>query len=493
MEPQKNSEQTGKKRNPFLFFLTLKGIFILPIVLIVIILFSLMVSSTFYVSVLKNAGLIESYIQAKNWQMEKEIKAEIEEDVKLEEFRKKFEVIKEDYENKKETYYTLNLKNEYKTLKAKYNELDDLSFSSAPDLFKSKADFKKYKKDELKKIKAEMKEIEKYRDLNEEKIDRARDSYKEIKDTYEDAVDDLEDKEEDARDIIKSHKNSFMGKIYTDIGIISPVLTEALNSKLLEKGVRAEIDKMLAFITSYNEQVKRGAIYTDTLGITQGRVASARKVKLPPITISLWVDDEIRGVQQKRHLLSQVFVSRIADMKGLHNKASFIQIFKFSETGLAERIGRKYLKGAGFTLRDGVIRLKPIVLTGSTARGFETLMIVATWGVYVRYVLLGGLALLILLMMASGAESEKKKRSIRKVLLWPSILVIVVSIGVIIFSGTFTSLFPWVIKDPLVQAYAKRIAMVISLHLFVPMIFIFGLLAFIGSFVGKKKKSEKAA
>jgi len=493
MEPQTGSEPAAKKRNPFLFILTLKGIFILPIVLIVIILFSLMVSSTFYISILKNAGLIESYIQAKNWQMEKEIKAEIEEEVKLEEFRKKFEVIKEDFENKKETYYTLNLKKDYKDLKAKYNELDDLSFSSAPDLFKSKADFKKYKKDELKKIKTEMKDIEKYRDLSEDKIDTARSAYKKVKDKYEDAVDDLEDKEEDARDIIKSHKNSFMGKIYTDIGTISPVLTEELNNKLLEKGVRSEIDKMLAFITSYNEQVKRGNIYTDTMAITQGRVASSRKVKLPPIMISLWVEDEIRGVKQKRHLLSQVFVSRIAKMEGLHKKASFIQIFKFSETGLAERIGRKYLKGAGLTLRDGIIRVKPIVLTGSTARSFETLMLVATWGVYVRYVLLGSLALLIILMIASNAEGEKKKRSVRKVLLWPSMIVIVVSIGVIIFSGTFTSLFPAVIKDPMVQAYAKRIAMVISLHIFIPMIFTFGLLAFIGSFVGKNKKTEAAA
>lgn len=473
--------------------LFLKGILLVPILTLMVILFSLLVTSDFYVSILKNAGLIESFIQAKNWQMEKDIKDEIEKKVKLEEFRLKFEKIKEDYESKKTEYENLFRKKEFKKLDQKYDELDDLSFDRAPGVFSSRDEFKKYKKAELKKFKKAMNDIKDYRDRNEDKIDSAKDAFKKAEDEFEDAKDTLEDKEDDARDIVKSHKGSFMGKIYADIGTISPVLTGELNDKLIKVAVKREIKKIISFMASYEDQKRLGNVYTDRLAVSSGRVGSARKVKLPPIIISLWVEDEIRGVKQKRHLLSQVFVDRIKKMEGLNKKGSFIKLFKFSETGLAERIGRKYLKGAGLTLKDGIIRVKPIVLEGSRARTFETAMLVVTHGMYVRYILLGVALLLLILMMFTGTDGEKKRRAVRRVLLWPSTLIVIASIAVVVLSGTFTTLFPELIKDPVVQAYAKRMAMVISVHIFIPVILVFSLLAFIGSFIGKKKKVKAAS
>lgn len=488
MSSKTSETGTKPKKSPFLVILTLKGLFLVPLILITVILFSLMVRSEFYVSILKNAGLIESFIQAKNWQMEEAIKNEIEKKVKLEEFRLKYDSLRSDYETKKKNYENLNRSTEYKALKEKYDELDDLSFKRAPGVFAGEDEFDKYKEDELKKLKKKIREIEDYRDRKEDSIEKAEDTYRESLSAWEDAKEKLEDKEEDARDIVKSHKGSFMGKIYADIGTITPVLTEELNSRLIEVAVKREIEKLITFMSTYSDQKRLGNVYTDRLSIARGKVGAARKVKLPPIIISLWVEEEVHGIRQKRHLLSQVFVDRIKKMEGLNQKASFIKIFKFSETGLAERIGRKYLKKSGITLKNGIIKINPIILEGSSARAFETAMLVVTHGMYVRYILLGVVVLLLIFIFFTGADKERKKRALRRILLWPSSLVVLASLGAVIFSGTFTSFFPDLIKDPVVQSYAKQMALVVSLHLFLPLIISFALIALTGSFIGKKKK-----
>ncbi|PKL40853.1 MAG: hypothetical protein CVV44_04395 [Spirochaetae bacterium HGW-Spirochaetae-1] len=472
-----------KNRNLFFSVISLFALILVPLFILFTIMYAVLTSSLPYVSLLKNARLVETFIHAKNWQMEEQIKEEIEQKVHLEEYKVEFKRIKADYDSKQAHVNAIQKVTEYDTLKKQRKELARLSWKKAPGIFNNENEFKQYKDDELQQLDIKIDAIEKYRDQNEDEIERARDEFSDAEDAFDDAMDTMEDKEEEAQDIIKSHKNSFMGKIYSDIEIISPPLTEELNQRFISVPVKREIEKFLYFMTHYEKQVENGNVYRDGLNLSGQGLQDTLKVRIPGFEISLWVEDEKNGIPQKRHLLSEVFVDKIDELENLKNRTLLANLFRFSDSGLAERFSRSYLKKARLTIDNGIIAMEKIELSGTSAEKMEVLMKVLTWGKYAA-VGLPVLALcMILFIIFSSAERERKIRSLKRIFIYPGVLMI--GLGVIMAGMAFNinNILPDLFASPFVQIYMKRIFLLATLHVWGPVVAVFVVLAITGSFL----------
>lgn len=479
-------EATGvsqvKERGLLFSILSLISFIVIPLLLLITILFTLLTNGNFYTSILKNIDLISTFIYAKNWQLEDQIKREIERDVRLEEFVKKFEIIKTNYEATFNRFHAFNRTTEYENLKREREELSKLSWRRAPSTFVNKSDFKKYKEEQLKKQDILIDEIEKFRDMYEDEIDRLKDEMKYAKKAYKDAQDKLNDKKKDAEKIILSHKNSFMNKIYSDAGIISPLLSQDLN-KFIDIAVKNEIEMIIHFLTSYYKHKDSGNVFEDKLEITSKGIRNTKRVRFPKISLSIWVDEEVNGVLQKRHLFSHIFVEKIQNTKKLHNQELFIKLFKFSETGLGERLGRFFLKKANLSIKSGIITIKPVVFTGNNANLIEKIMICMTWGDNIKYFLPFIALLLLALLISSKVEKERKYKSIRRILIYPSLLFITIAIAIILLSSGAINFYSFILQSQFMQLYLKKIIFVASLHIFVPIIIIYSIITLIGFFI----------
>ena len=470
--------------------ITFISFIVIPVCIFSVIIYSLLTSSLFYTNILKNADLISTYIHARNWQMEEDIKDEIDREVHLDSFREEYRRIKARHESARELYRRLNRSDEYEKLERMRKELDSLSWKRAPKAFSSEKAFEDYKRKELEKADDMLGKIESYRDEKKDEIKTARNSFKKAEDAFEDAAETLEDREKDAREIILSHENSFMGKIYSDVELINDPLTKILNEKLIDGAVKNEIEKLIRFFTSYGEQVIKGNVFRDRFVITGDRISDLLKVQLPRISISLWVEDEVNGVLQKRHLLSQVFVDAVEKIDGLSNRELFTKFFRFSETGLAERIGRSYMKKAGLSIRQGVIIIRPVAFGGRDARTVETVMKAATLGHSARYVLPAAAFILFLIMLVYPADRKRKIRNVRRVLVYPSLFVIIVCIAAVVISWSGVLFRPGAISSPYTLMYMKKMLLLVSTRLLVPVAGAFAVVALLGSFFRSHKKKS---
>lgn len=469
-----------------IFLLSLAAAVIVPLFLAVSLLSGLLTCSGLYTGILKNADLIETYIEATNLQVENKIKREIERKVHLEEFRDKFEAVKADYENKKKIYNELNRTEEYNELVKQRDELSDLSWDRAPERFKAEDDFKDYKEKELERLDRAIDEIRLFRDVREDDIERAEEEMENALDEMEDEQDVLEDKIDDANDIIASYKESFMGEVYSDIGKISPALTEELNSKLIERAVKDEVEKLIDFFSNYYEQKEFGNVYIDRLDDFLTDSEKSVKIRLPAISISLWVEDEINGVVQRRHLLSEIFIDRINEIDDLKNRRMFIKLFRFADSGMAELLGESYLKEYNFSVKDGVIKSEPVLLKGSAAEIVEKIMIAVTWSKYLKYIL-PVIALALLMSLAAAAKKRDAGYGyFRWVLILPSLIIVAAIAAVYLLSGRVFSLFPELVKSPVMRIYYISILDVALIHLLAPVAVLFTLL-FISGMIFKRK------
>ncbi len=481
-----NSPESKDNGNALFRFISIISYIIIPLFLFVFLIFSLLTCSSFYTGILSRADLIETFVHAKNWQIEEKIKEEIEREVHLEKFRTKYEFIKADYEKKKVDYNTLNRVDDYKRLERQREELSDLSCDRAPEGFKDCDEFEKYKDEELDRLDNLIGDIENYRDAHEDEIEKAEDEMDDAEDAFEDAGETLHDKIEDAKDIIVSHKRSFVGDVYSDIEAISPTLTEELNSKLINRAVKREIEKVISFFSTYYLQRELGNVYIDRLDDYLTGISENLKVKFPEIYISLWVEDEINGVQQKRHLLSDIFIEKINEVDNLKKRKIFIKLFKFADSFIAESIGRSYLEEANLSISIGMIKTEPIEFAGDKAEVVKNIMIGVTWGKYIKFILPVIVLLILLSLFFSSVEKDFKYRSIQRILIYPSLLIIIVSIIAIVFSGSIFSFFPNLVYSPYLQKFFRSILDVITLHLFGPSVILFALILLVGLFFRRK-------
>ena len=470
----------GKAKTVIFYALSIKSLILVPVFLLLSLLIFLLTSSSYYTSILSKSDLVSTFVKAKKWGLETKIKEEIESELQLEEFRRQHETIKGDFEDKKDFLARLDKTEEYDRLEMQRKELSRLSWKKAPAVFKSEDEFKRYKKEELAKLDGLIDEIDAYRKENRKEISQAEDDLDEAEEAFDDSRKILDDKEKRAREIVLSHENSLTNKIYADLDTVSPVLTKELNDRIISGPVKNEIDKMISFMTSYQDQVAAGNVYRNPFNINLPAFQERVRVIVPEIRVSLWVEDTVNGIRQKRHLMSEIFVEKIQGIPDLKTKDMFVNLFKFSESGLGENFGRSYLGKAGLSIRDGVILKERTELSGHSADIMEKAMIGATIARYAKYVLAAAAVLLMLCLAAFPVERRKKLIHLSRVLVYPSIVMLAAS-GFLVIAGWMPErFFPGLIGDPLVNIYASEILFVLCLHIAVPVAALFGVLLIAG-------------
>lgn len=454
--------------------------FIMPVLVLLLVFSVIFTNSEYYTRILKNADLINGFIEVKNIETNMAIQEEIEKEVGLKKYTAQFEEIADNYQYKKEEYKKINKEEEYQSLVEQKHDLKSMTWDEAKEIFPSREQFEKNREGELARVNSMIESIEKYRDEKEDLIEEYEDRLDEAEDRYNDAKDTLEDKQEEARDIAGKHKNTLSSRLYADLEILNPVLTKLLNEKLIEKSVRKEIEKILDFMTSYEKQNAYGNIYS--ISRPSGTLAEKQmlRVRFPAITISMWVNEDENGVVRSRHLLSDIFVDEIRKMNNLQNRGLFITMFKFADTGLGEFFGRRFLKDTGIKIDNGLIYMDNLVLEDESAETVATVMKVATLSQYLIYVVPGILLLYLLILFFSSAERRKKMKGLQVILIYPSLLMILASGLAIVASRFVFDYYPQLITDLTLQTYAKSLIFVVSLHTFLPVIGVFGILLIAG-------------
>lgn len=167
---------------------------IIPAAAIAAIVITVLLQPGFYTGVLKDGKFITAFVEAKSWQVEKEINDEIERNVQITRFTKEYETIKARYDQAKDEYSRISRNDEMESLNKQRGDLKDLEWKQVKDTFPDKVGFEKNREEELKNIKERIAAIEEYQDQNKDRIKAARKEMKKALGDYEDALSTLEDK-----------------------------------------------------------------------------------------------------------------------------------------------------------------------------------------------------------------------------------------------------------------------------------------------------------
>lgn len=478
-------------RKIFLYILSIISIIVVPITITASILLTLAINENFYISVIKSLNLVETFIETKNIQIEQDIKKEVEKKTGISQFRPEYESLKKDYEEKLAAYAGINKNEEYDKLEKQIDELDDLEWEKSSAEFKTEDEFDQFKEKKMKDLKSALKDIKEYRSKNDKEISKLEDVMDDAKDKFEDADDELKDKEDDAKNIIESRRSDFMNEMFSDIAKIEPALTKELNTLFIDKELKSVIKRYLDFVTTWQDQKKAGNIYESRMDVETGTIETVKKIKLPPLLLSLKVKVKDSGIEREKNLLSEVFVEKIRETPGLKSPWILTQIFKLSDSWVAEAAANSVLKGKGFKLNDGVITSDEIVLSGKTAEIFEKAMIVLSYAKYAPFVAGGAVLLFVVLLLITAGDIKSGMRTSGFVLKYPSVLIVIAGIAVIIASIKPGLMIPQIVNDPVNSAFIDKIAFTTALHLFAPLTIVFFVLSIVGGILlkfGKKKK-----
>jgi len=480
-------------RKIFLYILSVISIIIIPAAITASILLMLAVNENFYISVIKNLNLVETFIETKNVQIEKDIRREVEKKTGMSQFKPKYDALKKDYEDKLIAYTSINKNDEFDKIKKQLDEVDDLEWGKSSDEFKNEDDFDRFRKEKMKDLKSALKEIKEYRSKNDEAISRIEDEMENAKDQFEDADDDLKEKEEDAKDIIESRRGDFMNEMYTDIAKIEPVLTEDLNSLFIEKELRSVIKNYLEFMTTWQRQKDSGNIYESRLNIESGMIENVKKISIPPLAVNLRVKINENGIEKEKNILSEVFVDRIRETPGLKSPWVLTQIFKLSDSWITEKAGNSILRDAGLSMSDGVIKSGAIIFSGEKAEKFEKIMMLLSAAKYTPFGAAGIVLLFVILLFIIAPDKKSGMRASGFVLKYPSVIIVIAGIAVIIASIKPGLMIPQIINDPVNSAFFDKVAFTTALHLFAPITAVFFIISLTGGILlrfGKKKKES---
>jgi hypothetical protein len=486
---QQNTQEPPKKIRGILFTcISILSCIIFPLLLLVVILYQLFVAPDFYTSILKRSSLIKTFIEAYNVSIDQNIKKEINESVKLDDFVSEFNDVKGQSEKAFDYYKMLNRSDEYDDLKTRRKELSGLSWQYAPSSFKSKDEFEKYQENELARFDTRIEEIEKYRDDNEDAIDKAEDAMKVSEKELKKAQSTLEDKQDQADDIVKKYREASMSEIHEDIEVLGSRLTSILNEKLIDGTVRNKIETVINFLTSYYDQERDGKISVETFPYRP----DYRKLTIafPDMSFSMWIEEEVNGIMQKRHLLSQVLVDEIRRTGELKKKNTYINIFKLADTSLGEHFGNKYLSKFKLSIDNGIINLQLKNLEGDDAQRLEWVMLVLTWGAYLKFVLPGLLFMLFMYYFFSRVDRDRKLQSLQHMSIIPSAVIIFFSFAGFLTARYFISMRPDLIENIIVRVYAKTVMTSASLHVFFPCAASFGIIVCIGLIIRTTRKKH---
>jgi hypothetical protein len=475
-------------RKILLYIFSIISAAIIPVLIALSIMITLFLSPDFHVRVIKNLDLVKTFIEAKNLEVESDIKREIEKKTGITAFKSEYDSVKKDYDEKLLAFNKINKTEDFKNLEKQIDEVDDLEWEKSSDSFKTEDEFKSFKKHKMKELKAALEEIENYRDKNEDAIDKSEDEMKKAEEIFEDADDEMKDKEKDAREIIEDRQGEFVNEMYHDISKIEPVLTEKLNTLFLEKEIKNIITTYLDFLTSYPEQKNAGNVYQSRLNVESGLIDTSTNVKIPPLSMSFIVKVNDNGIEKEKNLLSEVFAETVKSTPGLKSPWVMSKLFTMSDSWIAEKAGRSVLKGTGISYSGGVIKSGPITLTGEKGDIAERVMIGMTAGKYLPYA--AGAISLILLILIFILSSGKKNgiKNAGYILKYPSMIIAIAGIALILISLVPGLLLPEIISDPLKYAFLDRAASTAVIYMLIPVTALFFILSLVGSFMVKMGK-----
>lgn len=468
---------TGTTQPPRGFLFTIIGyaaLIVIPAAAIAAIIITVILRPSFYTGILKEGRFITAFVEGKNWQMEKQVSDEIEQDLRLTQFTAEFETIRSRYDRARTEYERTSRDEELEALEKQRGDLGRLKWKEVKETFPNRDDFERNRKTELAAITARIKEIEAYQDGNGDLIKSALAAMKKARGEYEDAVATLEDKKRDAEKIAEKHRDTLSGKLYADLERIEGPLSKILNEKLVDGAVRGEIEKVLAFMTGYDAQVERRNIfYRRDMG-AEGLGGRTLVVNVPDIEVSLWVDDDSGISPRKKHVMSQLMVEKLGTIGNLQNRTLLTTLFKFSDTGLGEYFAGNYLRRLGLTIDRGVIRMSGPVLTGEKAETLAMAMEVLSWGRYAAWGAAALPVLFILYLFFSTADRRRKLAALKRLLLYPSLLVLAACGALLWASRNIFSFYPDIIQDLAVRSYVKHLGFIAAWHFIVPLCIVFG-------------------
>lgn len=423
---------------------------IFPILLFISIVHFLSTSVNFYLEVLKGSYFIRAFVEGRNDEMNRRIRDEIEEKVRLDEFAVIAQRSKEKHEREKERFEKINKTKEYLLFEKQLKEIKKISYEDSGRSFANEKAFEEFREKEVIRLKKSLSEIESYRESHEKEIERAEEDLESARRDMERAIEALQEKNEEAQEIIEKHKGTFAARINEDIRLIMPVLEPIFNEKIIGGTVRKGIENLLSFLADYPRQKILRNVYYEK----EEDGETSLRIRLPRMTFSLWVDDG----GSKRHILSDVFVEEVAKVEGLRNRLMFTTMFRLSDTVIAEYLANRLLRSAGVTIREGIISMPPMVIEGETAEVFQKLMLFATYGGFVKYFSGALLAVFILSLIFSKIERQNKFLWLKRILLWPSLVMVILSIGLIFGSRFIFEIFPYIFPDAMLVGFAKNIA-----------------------------------
>ena len=123
---------------------------LIPVLISLSIIIILFLTPGFHIRIIKNLDLVKTFIEAKNLEVESDIKREIEKKTGISAFKPEYERVKKDYDEKLLAFNKLNRTDEYKNIEKQIDELDDLEWEKSSDSFKTEKDFDSFKKHKMK-------------------------------------------------------------------------------------------------------------------------------------------------------------------------------------------------------------------------------------------------------------------------------------------------------------------------------------------------------
>jgi hypothetical protein len=197
------------------------------------------------------------------------------------------------------------------------------------------------------------------------------------------------------------------------------------------------------------------------------------------------------AIEREKNILSEVFVDRIRETSGLKSPWILTQIFKLSDSWIAESVLNSKLKESGIRLSNGVIQSNSIIVAGETAENLEKGMMALSTASYVPYIAIGVILLCIILLCIFASSLRDGFRSSMSIIRFSSVLMIIVSIAAIIIAIKPDLLFQPIGDDPIKSIFMEKVMSITSLHIFVPMLVVFFVLSFMGGTLSKILKRKK--
>jgi len=475
------------KRKILSYLAALIAILLLPVIITASLGLAMALNEDFHISVVKNLNIVETVIKFKNYQIESDIRHEIEKETGMALFKPEYDSLRADYDRKLQTFNALNKTKEYESLEKEIDQLDDMDWKDAPDTFRNRDEWKTWRKNKISELEKKQDSIKDYRKKNRELLNVAEKAMKKSRDAFEDADDLMKKKEKKARKILEDRSSDFMNEIVSDMSKVSDKLSSAINDLFIEVEIRKILKTYLAFFTDYFNQKKTGGVYESNLNIASGEIGTSKKVVLPPFELSFKVKTDENGIVKEKNIFSDLCVELINATPGLKSPWILTKIFGMADSWLAEKVIGRALKGTGFRFSDGTLKSQgPVILSGERAEMAEYLMIGLTAG---RFFMFAGPVIAILLVMltfASAPDRRSKWKTTGLAIEIPSALMTALGIAGIIFSAFPGFFFRIPIDDPAVRGFIERGIFSTGLHFFIPVTLLFFILSLTGGFMRKR-------